>query len=138
MTIRTPKRRWLAVAVLAFASSSAFAFSQQSHEPKTPSGPHVDQGCVNQGNDRREFAPVVCWLQRHLSWRSEQKPHFASLGKLEGTHVGLAWPPYLVFNSPDHNGHWRIFRVGFRYDRTWHGYIFPTMAAKRLSHRLRY
>jgi hypothetical protein len=124
----------LAIAAIAFVISPVFAFSQQSHEAKMAYGLRVDQGCINQGNDRREFSPVVCWLQRHLSWRSEQKPYFASLGKPDGIHVGLAWPPYLVFNSPDKNGHWRIIRIGFRYDRTWRGYIFPTMAAKRLSH----
>jgi len=138
VTITTLKCRWVAVAALAFVLFPAFALSQQNHEAKMPHGLRADQGCVNQGNDRREFAPVVCWLQRHLSWRSEHKPYFTSLGKPEGTHVGLAWPPYLVFNSPEKDGHWRIFRFGFRYDRTWRGYIFPTMAAKRLSQPLSY
>jgi hypothetical protein len=98
----------------------------------------ADQGCVNQGSDRREFAPVVCWMQRHMSWKSEHEPHFALIGKPDGTNLGLAWPPYTVFNLSDGDGHWRMFRLGFRYDRTWRGYIFPTMAAKRISQPLRY
>jgi hypothetical protein len=96
------------------------------------------QGCVNQGNDRREFAPVVCWLQRHMSWKSDHEPHFALVGKPDGTNLGLAWPPYVVFNMSDGNDHWRMFRIGFRYDRTWRGYIFPTIAAKQIAHPLRY
>jgi len=50
----------------------------------------------------------------------------------------LAWPPYVVVNVPDKNRHWRMFRMGFRYDRNWRGYIFPTLAAKSIAHPLRY
>lgn len=60
------------------------------------------------------------------------------IGKPDKTNLGLAWPPYLVFNSPDGSGCWRMFRVGFRYDRNWRGYIFPTIAAKRMPHPLTY
>ncbi len=94
--------------------------------------------CVNQGIDHREFAGMVCWLQRGLSWKSEQEPHFLLIGKRDGTNLGLAWPPYLVVNLPDKNRHWRMFRMGFRYDRNWRGYIFPTLAAKSIAHPLRY
>lgn len=96
------------------------------------------QGCVNQGSDLRIAAPVVCWTQRRLSWKSEHEPNFVLIGRPERTHIGLAWPPYLVYNSPDGDGHWRMFRVGFRYDRNWHGYIFPTAAWKRIANPLRY
>ena len=57
--------------------------------PREPSAPGANQGCVNQGSDRREFAPVVCWLQRHLSWKSKHKPHFALIGKSNATNLGL-------------------------------------------------
>jgi hypothetical protein len=123
---------------LVVAVTLVFAVRQDGREAGAPPDARVDQGCVNQGSDRREFAPVICWLQQRLSWKSEHKPHFALIGKPDGTSLGLAWPPYLVFNSPDGNGNWRMFRVGFRYDRTWRGYIFPTVAAKRLAHPLRY
>jgi len=98
----------------------------------------VDQGCVNQGYDRRIGAPVVCWLQRHLSWKSEREPRLHVLGDPQRRSVAVAWPPYLVYNSSDHAGHWRMFRIGFRYDRKWHGYIFPTLARKCLPSPLNY
>jgi len=128
---------FIAVAALVLVLSAALGLCQEN-QGGTTTGGRVDQGCVNQGSDRREFAPVVCWLQRRLSWKSEHHPYYWSIGSPERTHAGLAWPPYVVLNSPDGHGHWRIFRAGFRYDRTWRGYIFPTMAAKRLSHPLTY
>ena len=63
---------------------------------------------------------------------------FVLIGNPERTNLGLAWPPYLVYNSPDASGRWRMFRIGFRYDRDWRGYIFPTAAWKRVSNPLRY
>jgi hypothetical protein len=98
----------------------------------------TDQGCVNQGQDRRIGATVVCWAQRRLSWKSDDVPEFMLIGNAQRTNLGLAWPPYLVYNSPDGSGHWRMFRIGFRYDRNWRGYIFPTVAWKRLSNPLQY
>ena len=103
-----------------------------------PPKKRVDQGCVNQGNDRRIGAPVICWLQGHLSWKSTEKPDMLILGDPDGRNLGLAWPPYVVYNSPQKDGSWRMFRMGIRYDRTWKGYIFPTAAAKCLDHPLTY
>ena len=60
------------------------------------------------------------------------------LGRGEGSNVGLAWPPYLVVNALEHDGRWRMFRIGFRYDRTWRGYIFPTAAWKIIDSPLTY
>jgi hypothetical protein len=138
MIMKALVRNSAVTAALIVVLVSASAFCQQTHGVEEPSATRVDQGCVNQGSDRREFAPVVCWLQQHLSWKSEHEPHFAVVGKAEKSHVGLAWPPYMVINSRGGSGQWRIFRIGFRYDRTWRGYIFPTMAAKRISHPLSY
>jgi len=81
---------------------------------------------------------VICWAQQRLSWKSDQEPHFVLIGSRQRTSVGLAWPPYFVFNSPDGTGHWRMFRIGFRYDRAWRGYIFPTVALKVLPKPLQY
>ena len=135
MNVKITARSSLLIAMIL----SAVALAPGQNTPKTlPSATPADQGCVNQGNDRREFAPVVCWLQQHMSWKSEHEPHFALVGRPDGTNLGLAWPPYLVFNMRDGNDHWRMFRIGFRYDRTWRGYIFPTIAAKRISQPLRY
>jgi hypothetical protein len=138
MLVKTGTRSSVAVAAIVIALALVFAFRQCTHEVDVPFAMGVDQGCVNQGSDRREFAPVICWLQRQMSWKSEHEPHFVSIGRLDGTNLGLAWPPYIVFNLSDGNGHWRMFRIGFRYDRTWRGYIFPTVAAKNLSYPLRY
>jgi hypothetical protein len=60
------------------------------------------------------------------------------VGDVNRIHGGVAWPPYVVYNVPDGNGKWRVFRAGFRYDRTWKGYIFPTLAYKCISHPLTY
>ena len=128
----------LSVAAIVFALWLALALGQRAPKVDVLSATPVDQGCVNQGNDRREFAPVVCWLQQHMSWKSEHEPHFALIGKPDRTSLGLAWPPYVVFNMSDGNDHWRMFRIGFRYDRTWRGFIFPTIAAKRILNPLRY
>jgi hypothetical protein len=97
-----------------------------------------DQGCVNQGSDRRLLAGPVCWAQRQLSWKSDIEPHFLSLEASRIFSVGIAWPPYLVVNRQVAAQRWQMFRVGIRYDRNWHGYIVPTMALKVLSQPLRY
>jgi len=126
------------VVAVGLASASGERPPEAVASEVVPSTKPASQGCVNQGSDRRELAPVVCWLQRHMSWKSEHEPHFALLGKPNATNLGLAWPPYAVFNLSEGNGHWRMFRIGFRYDRTWRGYIFPTIAAKQISQPLRY
>ncbi len=77
-------------------------------------------------------------MQRHLSWKSRHEPNFLSVGRTDQVHFGLGWPPYAVLNWPDANGSWHMFRIGFRYDVNWHGYIFPTMALKRVRRPLRY
>jgi hypothetical protein len=125
---------------VAASLASALGIAWHSHLTNlyVASATSADQGCINQGNDRRFAAAVICPAQRHLSWKSEHDPHFVLIGSPERTSIGLAWPPYFVYNSPDGSGHWRMFRIGFRYDRTWHGYIFPTVAWKRLSKPLRY
>jgi hypothetical protein len=102
--------------------------------PQTPG----DQGCINQGGDRRLLAKPICWAQRHLSWKSQSEPSFLSIGDAHRLNLGLAWPPYVVINWYRGPGQWRMFRIGFRYDRNWRGYIFPTIAWKLISSPLRY
>lgn len=104
----------------------------------TPPRTRVDQGCVNQGNDRRIGAKFICGSQRRFSWKSENRPNLLTIGSSEGVHFAVAWPPYLVVNAPASNGNWRMFRVGFRYDRNWRGYIFPTAACKCIDSPLLY
>ena len=124
--------------VLVIAFGLAFWRSWQTCRIIESTGAQVNQGCINQGRDCREFATVICWLQRQFSWKSQHEPPFALLGSPAATNLGLAWPPYLVFNWPDGKGRWRVFRVGFRYDRTWRGYIFPTIALEHRDQPLRY
>jgi len=98
----------------------------------------LDQGCINQGEDCRKFAIIVCFLQRHLSWNSGHEPHFLTVGPPDQTQVAVAWPPYFVFNTHRENGRWLMFRIGFRYDCNWHGYIFPSLALKTVNRPLLY
>jgi len=97
-----------------------------------------ERGCVNQGSDCRKFPAIICCLQRHMSWNSEHEPHFFMIGRPDRTNISIAWPPYLVFNTLGKEGDWFMFRIGFRYDRNWHGYIFPTVACKNVDRPLRY
>jgi len=124
---------WLALPILMLLALGLTVTSKAQ-----PAHSATSQGCVNQGKDRRAFAPVVCWAQRHLSWKSRHKPHFFRLGRASHTSLGFAWPPYVVYNSPKSNDRWRMFRIGFRYDRNWHGYIFPTAAWKIVDSPLKY
>lgn len=119
---------------IAFGAVSAFG----PGEPVVLADGRVDQGCVNQGSDRRLVAPLVCGLQRQLSWKSENTPHLFRIGSRGRTHMEIAWPPYLVVNSFHGPGRWHMFRMGIRYDRTWRGYIFPTAAFKSLDHPVQY
>jgi hypothetical protein len=128
----------LLLTVLLFALTFSSVSAVGHPQPDVAPNGRIDQGCVNQGRDRRIAAPIVCGLQRKLSWKSEHAPKLFRIGSRFRTHAEVAWPPYLVINSPDGQGHWRMFRIGFRYDRTWHGYIFPTAACKGIDHPLQY
>jgi hypothetical protein len=97
-----------------------------------------DQGCINQGSDRRLAARFICPAQQYLSWKSKNEPYFVSIGSPYHINVGVAWPPYLVINRYRGPSQWQMFRMGFRYDRNWRGYIFPTIAWKAVSLPLRY
>jgi hypothetical protein len=129
--MRMTKPIWLALPILVLTLVFVTSGSAQPHSTGK-------QGCVNQGTDTRVGGSVVCWAQRHLSWKSQHKPHFLLIGKQSHTSLGLAWPPYIVYNSPSSDGGWRMFRIGFRYDRMWHGYIFPTAAWKVVAEPLQY
>jgi hypothetical protein len=131
------------VLAIALAVGGALAARATSRVPApTPriglSPAALEQGCVNQGTDRRKFGIPTCWLQRQLSWKSDNQPHMILVGSRQGRHVGVAWPPYLVYNAPALTGRWFMFRVGFRYDRVWRGYIFPTLAIKTIDAPLTY
>lgn len=137
LAVKKAITRTLIVATVTSVFGFAFIFLYPRELNSAPAA-SSNQGCVNQGKDRRIAAPVVCWAQRLLSWKSDHEPRFVLIGSPEGTSLGLAWPPYFVYNSPAGDGQWYMFRIGFRYDRNWHGYIFPTIAWKLISKPLRY
>ena len=123
------------ITAAALLLSTLFTYASLSSASPAHTG---GQGCVNQGSDRRWAAKPVCAAQRHLSWKSNHEPYFVSIGNPKHINAGVAWPPYLVINRRRGDGRWRMFRIGFRYDRNWRGYIFPTIAWKVISGPLRY
>ena len=91
--------------------------------------------CVNAGQDERlNPLGIVCWLQRHCSYKSGDEPKLHK-------HDTWAWcvrPPYLVCNWRLRDGHYRLVRIGWRYDRNWHGFIGPGGAWKAVPAPLLY
>lgn len=95
--------------------------------------------CINEGSDGRKLRFIVCPLQNLLSWQSDREPRWLFVrrkafdGKMY-VSLGIAWPLYFVrqwFN--DGIQKYRLFRIGWRYDANWHGYIFPTAANKKID-----
>ena len=80
----------------------------------------ADQGCPGEGADTRFLGWLVCPIQRFLSWRSSVEP----------LSIVVAFPPYIAVNVPLRNHDMLLIRFGWRYDRNWKGYLFPTGAAK--------
>lgn len=112
----------------------------------------MNQGCPGEGKDNRTLGWLICPLQRCLSWKSDKQPKLLTISA--GTSnkeydsvlaaVGL-WPPYLVVNilkaqdrHVPHQGLWRLFRIGWRYDKNWKGYIGPSAAWKNVLWPLTY
>jgi hypothetical protein len=97
--------------------------------------PHRHEPCPAAGSDPRICASVVCPLQQALSWHSEREP-----AHLHTRYSAVSvFPPYVVTNwqSPGAaQGQWMMFRIGWRYDRHWHGYIGPTFAYKPVAQPL--
>jgi hypothetical protein len=91
-------------------------------------------GCVNAADDPRiDPYGIICSLQRRCSYKSVREP------KLH-TYRNWAWgvsPPYFVSNRKLKRG-WRVARIGWRYDRNWHGYIGPSGAWKVVAEPLMY
>lgn len=99
----------------------------------------ADQGCPQEGEDRRLFGTVVCWLQRKLSFESD----------LEPISIVLAFPPYISINIPIpwwEKSEWGVhkvlnFRAGWRMDMgigNKRMFIFPSAAIKKTSRGLMY
>jgi hypothetical protein len=92
-------------------------------------------GCVNAGSDPRiDPFGMICALQRRYSYRSSREPRLH-------THSTWAWgthPFYFVYNRKQAEGNWLLIRLGWRYDRTWHGFIGPGFAWKEVPQPLLY
>src|SRR5579872_625475 len=105
-------------------------FSGISYQFSPVPGGH---GCVNAADDPRiDPYGIICSLQRRCSYISVREP------KLH-THRNWAWgvsPPYFVSNRKLKSGGWRVARIGWRYDRNWHGYIGPSGAWKVVAEPL--
>lgn len=110
----------------------------------------MNQGCPGEGKDSRILGWLICPLQRFCSWKSDVEPtlHTLTIG-VQNAHwpdsiqqiqaaVGF-WPPYIVVNVKQyHQLGWRMFRLGWRYDKQWKGYIGPAGAFKKVLWPLLY
>ena len=105
--------------------------------------------CTNEGKDRRYVRWLLCPLQNLLSFKSEREPRWLvkklrhdsipdwpEPGVEAGSYVslGIAWPPYAVYQRWRGAGRSILIRLGWRYDMNWRGYIFP---AAKVSLRMR-
>lgn len=90
----------------------------------------ANQGCIDEGPDKRKLGWLVCPLQKLLSFRSAIEP----------LSIVIALPPYFVINIPIGRGKMLMIRAGWRYNRgaTWKGFIFPTGACKVIDTGLLY
>jgi hypothetical protein len=115
-------------AVTASRSRTVPARFSESFSP-VPGG----HGCVNAAGDVRvDPFGIVCSLQRRYSYKSTAEPKLHE----QGTWAWGLFPPYLVCNRKLQTGRWRLMRVGWRYDRNWHGYIGPSGAWKTIPQPL--
>ena len=103
----------------------------------------MNQGCPGEGKDNRTLGWLICPLQRLLSRKSDKQPRLltTTVGITNETPVIQAaaglWPPYFVVNI-GRPLWWRMFRLGWRYDKNWKGYIGPSAAWKKLTSPLTY
>lgn len=115
----------------------------------------MDQGCPGEGKDNRTLGWLICPLQRLLSRKSDKPPKLLIISGATSSSPLLpnppvmaaasVWPPYLVVNvriaQDPHdvfNSLWRLFRIGWRYDKNWKGYIGPGAAWKKVLWPLTY
>lgn len=107
----------------------------------------MNQGCPGEGSDRRTFGWLICPLQRILSRKSLKQPRLLIItagtsSSLHGSFYPVLsaagiWPPYLVINVR-RGLLWQMFRIGWRYDKNWKGYIGPSAALKKVAGPLTY
>ena len=92
-----------------------------------------EQGCPNEGEDKRFLGWLICPIQRALSFKSHTEP----------ASITFAFPFYLAINLPrlwvklvpQSKTEWGLrrvlhFHVGWRYDVNGRLYIFPAWSLK--------
>jgi len=98
--------------------------------------------CPNEGTDPRITRYWTCNLQNSLSTKSTWEP----LG------IMIGFPPFLAINIPllgmteylskrknkPLKPWYLMFRIGWRYDKFWPGYIFPEVALKIMQSTVYY
>lgn len=84
---------------------------------------------VNRGTDPRilETIPLIgSWskgLQNALSFRSTNPPHAVGVPLKRRGHIAVSWPLFVTVAKAKANGRFWTFRIGWRWDGNWPGYI---------------
>ena len=84
---------------------------------------------VNRGTDPRilEHVPVVGplskGLQNMLSFRSANPPQAVGVPLKRRGHIAVCWPPFFTVATAKANGRYWTFRIGWRWDSNWPGYV---------------
>src|SRR2546425_9214832 len=60
--------------------------------------------------------------------RSTLFPYTTLFRSLTFRNSAIGFPPYLIINYKRKSNKYLMFRIGFRYDKNWKGYIFPSSA----------
>jgi hypothetical protein len=95
---------------------------------------------VNRGPDPRilERIPVIGWLavrlQNWLSFKSDKHPKgITLLGRKDGGHLALTWPPFVSIFVPYGKNRYASFRAGWRHDHNWGGYVADVIVKLRIN-----
>lgn len=93
-------------------------------------------GYVNRGPDPRILGPVGGWIQRRLSFHSTTPPKGLKI-PLGSGHVAVTWPPFFSVFIPYAKKRWASFRIGWRWDHNWPGYIADAIVKLRINNVVR-
>ncbi len=97
---------------------------------------------VNRGPDERvaDKVPILRWLapwlQQTLSYHSTTPPKVKALWREKKGgpgHVAVCQPPFFTMAVPKSNGSYFTFRIGWRWDLNWPGYIADVILKTRMQ-----
>jgi hypothetical protein len=88
---------------------------------------------VNRGSDARILGPIGGWIQSKLSFHSGTPPNVLKLPLPKNGHLAVTWPPFLSIFVP-YGDRFASFRLGWRHDYAWRGYIFDGIVKLRIDH----